>query len=135
MEKIVWDQSFSVGVQKIDKQHKKLIDMINQLIDAENPSVRSEAVSDTLMDMTDYATYHFQAEEELMQEYQYPHLDRHHLQHMDFIRKTAELATDTVELQQTVPAELLSFLKNWLVSHILESDMRYKDFFYTKGGS
>lgn len=133
MEKIIWNDSYSVGIKEIDQQHKKLVEMINQLIDASGVSVRSETVSDTLTGMTNYAMYHFQTEEDLMREYEYPQYDAHHLAHMGFIRKTAEMAAAAIELEQTVPVELLSFLKDWLINHILKSDMQYKDFFNEKG--
>ena len=133
MEKIIWNEKYSVGLAEIDKQHKKLIVMINKLIDSRNVSVRSEIISDTLTDMTNYAMYHFQAEEALMEEHEYPRQDAHHKEHMGFIRKTAELASATVEHEQAVPEELLAYLGNWLIAHILKSDMGYKDFFKDKG--
>jgi hemerythrin-like metal-binding protein len=129
MEKIIWYESYSVGIKEIDKQHKKLIELINQLIEAKGVSVRSEIISNTLTEMTNYAIYHFQAEEELMRQHQYPQYDVHHKAHMEFVRKTAEMATETIELNRAVPEVLLSYLKSWLISHILKSDMAYKDFF------
>ena len=133
MKKIAWTDSYSVGIEKIDKQHKQLVEMINQLIDAHDTSVRSEMVSDTLTSMTNYAMSHFQTEEDLLREHQYPQYDDHHTEHMAFIRKTAEMASAAIKLEQSVPVELLSYLKEWLINHILKSDMQYKVFFSEKG--
>ena len=133
MEKIIWDKNYSVGLDEIDKQHKKLIEIINQLIDAQDASVRSEAVSDTLTNMMSYASYHFQAEEEYLKKYNYPDYVSHHKEHMEFIRKTAEFSMETVALKKSIPTEILSYLKDWLTVHILESDMKYKDYFESKG--
>ncbi len=133
MEKIVWDDSYSVGVKSIDFQHKKLIDMINSLIDANELKVDSEVISDTLLQITDYADYHFKAEEKLMSEAGYPNLPEHRKEHVFFKKKTVSLLVDTFEAKDSVPEDLLRFLKEWLIDHILKTDMQYKEFFKEKG--
>jgi len=132
MEKIVWNESYSVGVQKIDDQHKELIKMINRLIEAEEITVYSEVISDTLTKMTDYAEYHFKTEEKYMKEYNYPEYSKHKLQHTEFRKKTVAFCMDTTALSEGIPIEILSYLTNWLKNHILKSDMQYKPFFNQK---
>ena len=133
MEKIIWDESFSVGIQEIDKQHKKLIEIINRLIETRNVTVYSETISDVLSEMTKYADYHFRTEEEYMLKYEYPDYSLHKEQHKEFLKKTVAFCLDTMEYKKTVPVEVLSYLKNWLTNHILKSDMKYKAFFKEKG--
>ncbi len=133
MEKIYWDKSYSVGLHEIDKQYQRLIEIINQLIDAQGASVQSEEISDILTNMMSYAFYHFQDEENLMSKYNYPEYGTHRKEHMGFIQKTAELSSDAIDLEKNVPSEMLLFLKDWLLNHILKSDMQYKDFFKEKG--
>ena len=133
MEKIIWNESYSVGVKEIDEQHKKLIEIINQLIDAQDVSSHSEVISDILTNMMDYAFYHFKTEENLMREHQYADYMSHRKTHLGFIRRTAELSSDATGFAEHVPSETLSFLKNWLLDHILKTDMQYKNFFKEKG--
>ena len=133
MEKIIWNESYSVGVKEMDEQHKKLIEIINQLIEAQDEAVHSEKISDILTNMMDYAFYHFKAEENLMREHQYAEYTSHRKTHMGFIRRTAELSSEAVDFAEHVPSETLLFLKNWLLDHILKTDMQYKDFFKEKG--
>ncbi|MEA3350750.1 MAG: hypothetical protein U9Q82_09035 [Chloroflexota bacterium] len=66
MGPIIWDESFSGGVQKIDQQQKMLIAMINKLIEAQDASIRSETISDIVTRMTGYAQYHFWTKEKLI---------------------------------------------------------------------
>ncbi len=132
MEKIIWTKKYSVGVKEIDTQHKKLLQIINQLIEYQDISVHSEEISDVLTEMMEYASYHFDAEEALMSKHGYAELPPHRRKHMDFIRKTAKLASDTVDGAQQVPQEVLAFLKDWLIDHILKTDMQYKPFFAEK---
>ena len=133
MEKIIWNENLSVGVAEIDRQHKQLVGILNQLLDMQGVTVASETISDTLTRMTDYADYHFNSEEGLMQKYAYPEFETHRKEHVAFMRKTAELAMGTMAYRQTIPTEVLDYLKNWLVEHIMVSDMKYKPFFASKG--
>ena len=71
MEKIIWNESFSVGIPLLDSQHMELIRMINKLIGAKDVRVNSEAISDTLLNMTNYAIFHFKTEEDYLREHGY----------------------------------------------------------------
>ena len=129
MEKIIWNKSLSVGVEEIDRQHKHLVDMINQMLSMNGVTVDSEVISETLTKMTEYADYHFDSEEQLMKKHGYPEFEAHHREHVNFMRKTAELSMSTMNYKKSIPTELLEYLKTWLIEHILQSDMQYKPFF------
>ena len=133
MEKVIWNQRLSVGVEEIDRQHKQLVGVLNQLLGMEGVTVDSETISDTLTRMTEYADYHFKSEEAFMQKYAYPEYEAHRLEHIAFMRKTAELAMGTMAYKKSIPTDLLEYLKSWLVEHILVTDMKYKPFFEEKG--
>lgn len=129
MERIKWDASFSVGVKKLDEQHKQIIGIINKLIDARNSSVDSELISDALMEMRQYAYDHFETEEHLLTEYKYHDYKSHKEHHIEFRKNTANFSMDTWKYKRTVPSEILAYLKEWWVNHILKIDMKYKAFF------
>ena len=128
MEQITWTPALSIGVEEIDRQHKQLIKLVNELLAMDNIRVDSEMISDALTRMTDYANYHFTSEEKFMQEQGYPQFEAHRRQHVEFIRKTAELAIGAIAHRKTVPVEMLEYLKSWLVNHIMISDMKIRDF-------
>ena len=69
MEKIIWNDSFSVKVMEIDDQHKKLIRLINRLGDIDASKVNSETVSEIFTEMTQYTQFHFGTEEKYMLEH------------------------------------------------------------------
>ncbi|MFA4835441.1 MAG: bacteriohemerythrin [Dehalococcoidia bacterium] len=133
MDRIVWDESFSVGVAELDEQHKKLIGMINTLIEAKDAKVESELISETLMRMTEYASIHFSKEEEYMFRYGYPEYELQRHQHKEFRKKAGFLGLDTQQNKPSVPEELIRYLREWLTNHILKSDMRYRAFFNERG--
>ena len=133
MEQITWTEEFSVGVVRIDEQHKQLIAMINLLIAEPQTTTRSETISDLLTGMTNYAQMHFATEEELMRQHNYPHFEEHVAQHRSFRKKTVDFCTATITDIVAVPETLLHYLRDWLVQHILESDMAYEPFFRERG--
>lgn len=128
MEQITWTEDFSVGIPRLDEQHKQLVRMINRLIAAPGTKTKSESVSNLLNDMTKYAQEHFRLEEDLMRERDYPHLDEQVAQHRAFRKKVADFCFATMLDAQSVPDIMLNYLRDWLVNHILECDMAYKPY-------
>ena len=133
IEPMEWNDSFSVGVARLDEQHRRLIDMLNKMIRDPAATTRSETVADVLTDMTNYAQEHFKSEEDLMIAHDYPRLDEHKHQHLGFQEKAARLCLATVKGRTSVPHELLEYLQQWLIRHILQTDMAFKPFFEQKG--
>ncbi len=133
MEQIDWKEQYSVGIEKIDHQHKQLFKIINKLIAM--PPVSSEdsqIVSDILMEMIKYGREHFTTEEMFMQLYSYPEIELHKKEHDYFIKTTSELAADFMENEDKTADRIKNFLAVWLPEHILKTDMRYKPYFADK---
>ncbi len=132
MEEIEWSDEYSVGIEAIDNQHKILLKMINSIIRTHDTTANPETVTNLISDMTKYAQEHFSAEENIMKENGYSKLDKHIEEHQAFIEKTVDLCSATYLEIGKVPAVLLNFLKEWLKSHILKTDMELKNFFNEK---
>ena len=130
---VVWDESLSVGIKKMDKQHQELVKIINCLVENEDASGRSEPIAQVLDRMTQYAVYHFETEEALMREYEYPDYESHRDDHTQFKMRTAKFCLDALQGKETLPDELLSYLRDWLTHHILKADMKYKVYFLERG--
>lgn len=130
MQKIEWKDSFSVGNDRMDQQHIKLIDMINSMI--EN-SDNVNLVENTVQGMIDYACYHFIDEETHLEDNDYPQLNNQKTQHEYFIDNARQLYTqfatdcDNIEMDK-----ILGFLSTWWTNHILDEDMKYKEYFESK---
>lgn len=134
VEPFVWDESYNVGIRRMDEDHRGIIKMINALITAEQPpEVGSETVSDLLNALTQYAIDHFEREENLLREHRYPELASQQRQHREYRKRVAALCVDTVSGKDTVPSELLVFLLRWWKDHILEDDMKYGGFLRERG--
>jgi len=132
MERINWHPSFSVGVELFDRQHARIVDMINLLISDPGATVRSETISELLGRLTKYADAHFRAEEKLLEEHGYPDLTRHKAEHKAYRIKIVTLCQDTISNEDSVPVELLTFMTDWWIEHILKTDMQYRPFFTSR---
>ena len=133
MESINWKDEFSVGVKELDDQHKKLLAMINKLIIEQKTLTDPKTIADLLTEMTDYAQVHFRAEEYLMAEYGYEQKTLQEKQHQAFIDKTISFCSASDIGPNILSTALLDYLGTWLVEHILQEDMKYKEFFRSKG--
>lgn len=126
MPLITWQDSYSVGVELIDNDHKLLVSLINQLNDAMEGGQGRDVVGSVLNVLVEYTVGHFGREELLMQKGGYPDLEAHRKEHgklTEQVRVIAERyrAGDT----GSVDADLLNFLRTWLTGHILGVDKRY----------
>ena len=133
MEKIIWDEGFSVGVRHLDKQHQQIVILVNTLIEMNDTKVDSEIISDTLTKMTQYAIDHFQTEEQYMLDYGYPEYPSQKKQHQEFKRKTVDFCMETLVHKATIPTEIFTYLRLWWTNHILKEDMKYKKYFNERG--
>lgn len=133
MDIINWREEFSVGVAEMDRQHRKLLAMINRLIAEQKVLTDPKTIADLLTGMTDYADEHFRAEEFLMAEYDYDRKTEQEEAHLEFIAKTQSFCSAADMGPNILSEALLGFLGTWLVAHILTEDMQYKAFFKSKG--
>jgi hemerythrin len=123
---IMWHDDFSVGVRLLDDQHKRMIEIVNQLAGHPQVAVDSELVSDSLTRLTQYALEHFHDEESLMEAVGYPDLERHKALHQEFRQKIAECCVAATLHVGVMPHALVAYLHDWLSEHVLVEDMKYK---------
>jgi hemerythrin-like metal-binding protein len=133
MSYIDWTDDFSVKVEKIDLQHKNLVAMINEL--HENMTVHKEqsVQLEIVQKMIAYTDYHFKTEEQLMQETDFPGSANHKVEHEKFVKKALEIKERLDKKGLVLSIEILSYLKQWLKHHILNTDKKYSDHFNAHG--
>ncbi|HQA52449.1 MAG TPA: bacteriohemerythrin [Spirochaetota bacterium] len=132
MAYIEWEDSFSVGVEIFDNEHKKLIEIINRLHLALLMKETDAVMGKTLKDLIDYTITHFAHEEENMANQTYPEFFKHKKEHDELIKNVQDYKTQIESGKTTISLSIMNFLKDWLMGHILGTDMKYKDFFAGK---
>jgi hemerythrin len=121
---IVWDEILSVGVDEIDEDHRKLVNIFNIL----NHSVMAEESSDylaaTLAELINCTVWHFSHEERLMLKHRYEGIEEHKAEHRELIKSAKELQQEILQADNPVVDEHIEFLERWLTEHILTADLR-----------
>ena len=128
MEKIQWDDSFNLQIDVIDEQHRRLVELMNRLIDIKDKDLSGEGVVEALGEMTNYLGDHFDTEEQMMIDHGYPGIVSHREEHQNFVTQTAFYIATYRESGVSLEKDILMFLQEWLVDHILKTDQDFGRF-------
>lgn len=125
---IQWQESYSVGHTVLDRQHRFVIDAVNELYELLRNGATPVALQDVLEHLNRYTRTHFTFEEKLLESAGYPDLDSHRLLHREMRDKSwgGSLGPESAE-------EIFDFLKEWWLNHILRHDMEYAGFLRGEG--
>jgi hemerythrin-like metal-binding protein len=121
---VIWRAQYSVGIASIDSEHQKLIGMINELHAAMQAGHGKDVIGKTLDGLAAYTVSHFSREEQLMQQHRFPGFVRHKAEH-DKAIKQVEGMQQNFRRGAGVSVEVLTFLVNWLIGHIVGMDKQY----------
>ncbi len=125
MEKLFWDKKYETGIDVIDFQHRILLERINDLIELINKNETQENLFSILIFLEDYTNYHFGTEEQFFDSFDYKEKEKHVEEHREFIYKINIFKKKYLEGIVSIDKELLDYLLNWLISHILDTDMNF----------
>jgi len=133
MALLEWSDALKVNVAVIDRQHQRLVQMINDLNEAMKKGKGKDILGKILDEMVRYALTHFSTEETYFDRYQYPEAAPHKSEHAAFVNKVKQFKSDFDKNKVGLSIEILNFLSDWLVKHIQGTDKRYGPFFNQKG--
>jgi hemerythrin len=120
---ISWEEKYSVGIAKIDEQHQKLFNYLNDYYESIASGKSSETISLTLKNLIDYASYHFKDEEDWMSTIPGYDASEHVAEHKYFISKVVELLNKNIS-GHDIKFDLFDFMKEWVLNHILVTDKK-----------
>lgn len=129
--KLEWDDTFSIGNEKLDSQHKKWITLYNRLDSLMQQSSHEELVqakAEVLKEMSDYVDYHFDYEEEYMRSVNFPEIDKHWRMHKDFRTKMYSVYRQHLDGNLVLNSEVMDMIHNWLIDHIIKQDVKIMHF-------
>lgn len=119
MKTLTWDESLSVEVAEIDEDHRRLVELFNLLSGALSEAAEPSLVDALLEELICCTAWHFSHEERLMLQTNYPERESHTKEHQELIARVRELQ----QSRETLQAEDVDFLEQWLTGHIFASDM------------
>lgn len=120
-----WNENFDTGIAVVDEQHRKLVDLLNNLASHLAYGAEAPELNRVFDELANYALYHFKTEETIWNKW-LPDADislAHIKTHQDFVVEVLKLKSDLDTLgEEKVVDEMVSFLTHWLAFHILEAD-------------
>lgn len=123
---IQWKDTYKIGVEVIDTQHKKLFELAQEaeeLLNAPEYLDKYDEVVRILNELREYVKYHFEEEEKILFEMQYKAFFKHKIYHQDFVKYIYELDLEELDHHQNkIILELLNNLNEWLIEHVLVED-------------
>lgn len=123
---LVWQDRFNLGVDVIDKEHKKLFSILNKLFASKRQDEKSRwACQEGIKYFKEHAMKHFAEEEVYMVSISYPGFETHRRVHDNFRKKTLPFLEK--ELNQSNYSEeaiehFLGVCAGWLIGHTLTED-------------
>lgn len=131
-----WTEDYSVGVQDMDKHHKKLFDILNLLHASLKEGKAADMIDKIIHELLEYTKYHFGEEEKLMQRIGYSDLPQQQKAHQKFIseiegyEEKAKIKTGSAGY---LSPRISILLTDWLKNHIGGMDKKYKNAMNNKG--
>jgi hemerythrin len=122
MDLIIWRDSFETGYTRVDSQHKYLVHLINELNKGLGVKDKKKQMSYFFHELYLYIINHFSMEEVLMREFDYPAYMDHKYEHAQFIIKIQNFREKYLTGSANINVEVINFLKEWLLNHIMHTD-------------
>lgn len=128
---IVWRDQLSVGNNVIDSDHKHLIDIIN-CVEKSLSEKNRNTLAKNLENLAQYSLFHFEREEKIAVAAGYTQVPKLSLSHASLITNLKEMQAefDDAGSEWSLDAadHFASFLRNWLIDHVIKEDLLMKPF-------
>ncbi|QOP40615.1 bacteriohemerythrin [Sulfurimonas marina] len=122
-----WDANFETGIEKVDEQHKKLVEILNRLAAHLASLSNIDELNDIFDELANYADYHFKTEEGVWSQYfeNDEWFSEHEKTHGSFMDEVVAIKENKENKEfDEVIYEIVLFLAQWLAYHILDTDKR-----------
>lgn len=117
-----WTSALATGHATIDEQHRGLFRCLEEL-EMATAEQRTLLAVYSITRLKHYVREHFETEEAVMRQCEFPRLREHIAEHETFRIKMIELQSKAIVLD--VSTEMVEFLADWLVDHVAGSDLAY----------
>lgn len=128
MSLIRWEERYSVRVPHLDQQHRRLVDLINQLYDSMRVGKGQTEMAGILDQLVEYTRKHFSSEEAFMRRQGFPGYLEHKASHQQMTQQVLDFQSQHKNGEIGLSIPVIHFLRDWLVNHILIEDMEYSTY-------
>ncbi|EPR39851.1 hemerythrin-like metal-binding protein [Desulfovibrio sp. X2] len=125
MPRLPWSDNLSLGVRKLDEQHKHLVRLADGLVTAMHVGSGENKVATCVAELRDYLSSHCAMEEEYMARLGYPGLEEQREAHRNLGKRVLVMQQSLYVHSEVTPEEVLALLKEWLIGHLLVVDGKF----------
>ena len=122
-----WSEEYSRTCPDIDREHKALFRLAEELQTAIDAGVAQPDLRALFARLVAYTRFHFDHEEALMREKGFPDIARHAMEHTKLAEKVARLERK-FDGGAEIDMETMRFLHRWLQHHICGTDQQVARF-------
>ncbi len=123
---VAWSADLETGDERVDSQHRQLFVLLNNLIMACADGSGEDKLFETLGFLTNYTVQHFNDEEALQLQYDFPEFERHKKMHDGFKAKVGELVQRFMDSgsSEALLGDVNRIVAVWLINHIHREDKK-----------
>lgn len=121
------------GIEEIDEQHNRIIDLINQLYEAFINNQSKKEIKEILKNIADFSAYHFSTEERYFKQFGYENSAEHIQSHKRFLDKINNFRKDYQEGKSINIQDMMLYLQSWTANHFGEYDQDFIQLFNDNG--
>lgn len=119
-----WNNYLSVGDPVLDSDHRRIIQLLDELHDAMEQGNSHDILERVLDDLFTYTRGHFKREEELMQNIHYADLPAHKAEHQKLMLTVIDLQKRLRLGEACLNLTVITFLFDWVFNHIMTVDKK-----------
>jgi hemerythrin len=121
----IWKDSFNMGIEEIDRQHRNFLEMLNEYYEAVSLAKTATLDHELVNKLKSYVSMHFDYEVNMLKNTGYIETEQQLKEHNYFESRISELQSSQVQGNAESLNSTFSFLRDWFLNHILESDRKY----------
>lgn len=124
---------YIMNISEIDAQHRHFASILDKVYDAILHSSPREVQGGLLDDLINYAVIHFGTEEKYFDQFNYEGAVEHKAEHRKLEEQVLKFQTEFKSGEKDISVELIDFLEDWLINHLMVMDKKYVDCFHKNG--
>lgn len=133
MQLIAKSSMIKVHVHRFDEAHGQFVDVVNQIFSDYKAGTLSQNFQSVVQQLANLLHEHFKEEEELLEQHDYPGLEKHRAEHKQIIKQLQAFQTNSKPIGSYMLLELMQFLFNVITIHTKTVDAEYGPFLNSKG--
>ena len=127
---LAWSEVYELGFERVDEQHRRLFELVRNLVKACTEGYDTKILSETLDFLLEYTVQHFKNEEDIMLLYDFPEYEEHRQLHEDFKLLVYEKVREYMEngTSEELSNRINKIIVRWLINHIQGEDKKIADY-------